>query len=317
MSRVRSILQRAIAKQERQLGNPFFVFKGQKVPCVPGRIIADGIESYGGPDDDVQLELVIRKNLFLTVDNIDITIDSTNFTLDQYGQIIPNYDVRRNTINAWVQARRALGIVPDDCEDVQTVDNNVLTIDNDDVTINYQQPWPFDTFPTIDSVSVTIDNTGSVTIDGYSPGVAGATQPQFPAIPGKNPVTIDASDITIDHDDETLTIDRHVSQVGYFDPVMLPDFRNLYMDLIDQEIEADKARLNLDTSLSFIMGTDDFDKPFRVPGVYQEDQGLGWGRRPQQGEIIEYMGQAYRVASEMDPGVHSAFYRIRLKSAYL
>jgi hypothetical protein len=309
MSRVRSILQRAIAKQERQLGNPFFLFKGQKIPCVPGRSTSDVVENYGGADDNAQIELVVRKNLFLTVDNIDITIDNTNFTVDQYGNILPNYDVRRNTINAWVQARRALTM--DDG------DSTIMTLDNNCIAIDYDQPWPYDTFPSVDSVSVTIDDDGSVTIDGYSPGVDEATQAYFPAIPGKNPVTIDATDITIDHDDSTLTLDRHVSQVGYLDPIMLPDFRNLYLDLIDQDIEADKARLNLDTSQAFTMGTDDFDRPFRVPGVYQEDQGLSWGRRPQQGEIIEYMGQAYRVASDVDPGVHSAFYRIRLSSAYL
>jgi uncharacterized ubiquitin-like protein YukD len=309
MNRVRSILQRAIAKQERQLGNPFFLFKGQKIPCLPGKAVSEFVDTYGGPDDRAEFELVVRKNLFLTVDNIDITIDSTNFTVDRYGNILPNYDARRNTIDAWVQARRAL-VLDNDAPAIMTIDNNCVAID-------YDQPWPLDTFPTVDSVSITIDNDGSVTVDGYSPGVSGSTQPHFPAVPGKNPVTIDASDITIDHDDETLTVDRHVSEVGYFDPILLPDFRNLYLDLIDTDIEADKSRLNLDTTAAFTMGVDDFDRPFRVPGVYQEDQGLSWGRRPQQGEIIEYMGQAYRVASDVDPGVHSAFYRIRLSSAYL
>ena len=308
MSPISKLLQKGISKQERQLGNPFFVYKGQKIPCAPSTVKSSRFMDAGGHLEDTQISLVVRKQLFLTVDDINITIDNSNFTVDSHGTILPNYDARRDTINAWVQARMAL-----------TADENdplVMTIDNSCVAIDYDAPWPFDSFPSVDSVSITIDDDGRVTVDRYSKATE-SVQQYLPGIPGHSPVTIDASDLTIDHMDSTLTIDRHVTEIGYFDPIMLPDFRNLFLDLVDQDMERNKALINTSTDASLTIGTDAFDRPFRLPGVYQEDQGLGFGKRPVDGEIIEYQGKPYRIETEDDAGAYEAFYRLRLKSAYM
>lgn len=308
MPSVKSILQSGIAKQERQLGNPFFVYKGQKIPCVPSRLSRQSAMSYGGYEEDVQLSLVVRKNLFVQVGDISVTVGNPNYTVDAFGNVIPNYDARRDTINAWVQARMALTADEDD--------PLVMTIDNSCVAIDYDAPWPFDSFPSVDSVSITIDDDGRVTVDRYSKATE-SVQQYLPGIPGHSPVTIDASDLTIDHMDATLTIDRHVTEIGYFDPIMLPDFRNLFLDLVDQDMERNKALINTSTDASLTIGTDAFDRPFRLSGVYQEDQGLGFGKRPFDGEIIEYQGKPYRIEMEEDAGAYDAFYRLRLKSAYM
>jgi hypothetical protein len=341
-----SKLQKGLSRLEKGLGNPSFTFKGQKIPCTPATTKSQRRGEFGGFDDNVDFSLTIRKNIFISVDDVDVTFPNNIYQLDRYGNVVPNYDSRRNTIDAWVAARRAL--LPDSCvSSIIKASNDIVTIDDDVATINVDEFWPYTSAPTLDSISITIDDNLNVTVDGYTPG---SSTSYFSAIRGQSPVTIDATDLTLDNNDATMTIDRHIDIVGYYDPIILPDLNNVYLAQLNADIERAKELLNVSTDFSLTVGTglpydnttltiddifrvtidmdDDvtidgftpsgigsWERPARVAGVYQEDQHLDWGRRPKQGEIIEYEGKQYRVIGEEDPGAFSAFFKLRLESA--
>jgi hypothetical protein len=320
MGPVEKLLNKGLAKQERQLGNPYFIFKGQKIPCAPGQRIASNYSmEFGGPEEQVECEIVVRKGLFktaaeITVDSTSITIDDSGYATDRFGNIFKTIDIRRATLEVWLQVKRAL-----------TIDNDSVTIDeNCKILVDNNQAQPGQiTIPGIDSIVITIDADGNVTLDGDITDLA--------ALPGKQPVTIDNDTITLSNNLDTLTIDRHVDCYGYFDPVFLPDLNNIYQVSLDTDIEQAKSDFELSPSFAATIDdngltldnnllTVDADSPVwerqtRVDNVFQEDQGMNYGARPEEGDILVFRDKEFRVVSVEDPGAYGAFYRLQLGNA--
>lgn len=81
-SPIAKALRQGIGVLQNSLGNPFFLWNGEQVPCIPATVVDDIVPDIGGYRDNVTVRLVIRFSDWLSVDSNLVTVDSTIYMVD-------------------------------------------------------------------------------------------------------------------------------------------------------------------------------------------------------------------------------------------